>query len=210
MNKYIIVNLFFFLSFIRLSSQNIVEGVYLLLRISYLSYKYVGFFAEDDIIIDPQKLNNFKVDTFKETPKVVYNFTVNGGIYALIDAVDLDIYGCCKYGDILKAYGEIFINERGVDNKLEEELKNYKGGIEDYLKKKRGKLIKIKKKTGEYRITLWLVKLEFCICKIFLACPTQAIYKDEVAYIRKIYYVKKPTRKLTRQVKKIILDVVES
>ena len=179
-------------------------------EVKYFNSKYqVGSIAYSLIEID--SLKNFKIDgdNINNPPNIVYEITKNGGIYiSYSPSYDLFVYGCCEYNDVNKGV-QLYINGKVSKDKLKEYSNQNNFSVYNF-DNKNGYCFLYKKNGEMYKIKAWLVNLDYCTCDIYMENPQQKIFGKKAAYIRKIYSIKKPDKRLRKKIKVILQEIINS
>ncbi len=122
----------------------------------------------------------------RNPPYLVYYITKHGGYYVPEAFSSLYTYGCCEYGNVSKGISIYIKDSSNI-------LKDYNDEnlLKTKLKNGKSVLLKIKDKDGEYVIRVWKVKLDYCVCEIYLESLKHPAYHYNVAYIKHINSIAK-------------------
>ncbi|MFN5417376.1 MAG: hypothetical protein ACK5B9_09990 [Flavobacteriia bacterium] len=189
-------------------SNNIGNENVLVFKVAYKSNKQIDHEPVGYALIDFNKLDSFKLkdDSIKNSPNVIYNITYNGGFYISEAFTDIYTLGCCEYGEVEKAV-------TGNVNKTisESKLKDYKGVEKLSLKllqDNNGLSYNFQEKEANYTVTVWSVKLNYCICNLYMETPRQAIFGKKAAYIKSITSIKKPEKKIEKKISLLLKELI--
>lgn len=90
---------------------------------------------------------------------------------------------CCKYGDVKEGIGNYFLNEAENKNQFSEFERlnslNYQFRYKDAM------ILKFSKNDTKYKILVWSVNVQYCICDLYLDSFNQKLYSHKVIYISK-------------------------
>lgn len=175
-------------------SKNIWRENVLIIEVAFKSNKQIGREPTAFALLDFSELDsfNFKDDSVKNSPNVIYNITYNGGFYISEAFTNIFTLGCCEYGRVENAVRE------NVNKKISKhELKDYDEveklslkQFNDYI----GCNYNFNIKGANYTITVWEAELNYCVCDLYMETPSQAIFGKKAAYIKGIFNIKKPKK----------------
>lgn len=191
------------------NAQKSDANKYLIFKVEYMDKQFFGYYSSVYSLISLDKLKSFKtiVDSAKSLPNITYNITANGGLYISESFTDLYTFGCCEYGNIEKA-----IEQNATGELSNEQIEKYESSNRISLLKFESQAYKrfsLRKGTSKYKITLWMVDLDYCICPLYLETPQQTIYENQAAYLKNVRSVNKPTSKIVKQIKVIMQSIVD-
>lgn len=180
----------------------------LVFKVAYKNNKRMESGSVAYALIDFNKLYSFKFkdDSVKNSPNVIYNITYNGGFYISEAFTDIYTLGCCEYDEVEKAVNGNFNNTIS-----ESKLKDYKEVEKLSLKllqDNKGFIYNFQEKEANYTMTVWSLKLSYCICNLYMETPRQAIFGKKAIYIKSIKSIKKPEKKIEKKISLLLKELI--
>lgn len=153
---------------------------YLLFKVQYKNLptpeeQPIGYVAIEfdklaqDIVLD---------DTLNLKPKLLYLLTKLGGIYLWENSSKEESLACCSHGIVSKAYS---LNEENHVSLNTTDI--FDGTLTEILSRRKGTLKVYKTANQEYVIKYWKIKMQYCVCPLFMNTPTYPIFRNEGGYI---------------------------
>lgn len=201
---------------------SVLNNTVLVLRVEYFVNRSPHKTQPAYVLIDPKKLSSFdfKDDSIKNSPNIVYNFTYNGGFYISNSFSDLFTMGCCEYGDIQKTIVNILKAKRSDSLLLDyNKWKRYDSLLLEYDNVKKLSIqqfsdsisvtYKFTEGDAHYIITVWSAELYYCLCKIHMESFGQHYWGNNIAYIRDIGRIQKPDTQSIRPLLQIFSELAK-
>lgn len=177
----------------------------LIIKIEFLHNSNSGdFIAQDDnvayCILSPSLLDRIKIDTiFNEHPSIAYCLTKNGGYY-LFKADDVYSYTCCELGDVASNIKDVMVNVDSVQLSKHSFWKTDNFSDLTYKNSRRKKyVVNNKHYSGQYLLSVWQADIKYCLCDIYMDRIRQPIYNNEVAYVKSVTGLSKPSKEITKK-----------
>jgi hypothetical protein len=199
LNLIVILSLFHFSCFCQIKNGD----EYLIVKTEFKYNKFPTEFPISYSFIKLSSLNgNIVNDTNMPSPYVSYKITKDGGYYIYDSSPYLYTKLCCESGDVKLsiASNDSALN---VDEKKNDEYE--KVSIVSKLEKYKSFFLTFKdnnsKYAGEYKIYFWRGNIDFCACKIYMSGPSHPIFSEKVAYLNRIYNIRRLNSKQRKKVR---------
>jgi hypothetical protein len=209
------ISFILFLSACTIQKTNIFNQKNLIFKISVIEFQSPEASFVSYVIISPTKLDSFRIgnDSIENSTKIIYNFIKNGAFYMLSEIDNYRTFCCCEYGDVEEGIVNLMHTDTISSSKIEEynlnqeEQKKYVS-LEFFLNKSMRKF-NLRTPSHYYKISIWAVNAEFCLCKPYMQAVPLPHQMELVGYTKHLKSINKPDKKTTKKIKNILKSILE-